>query len=309
MKQEEEELHTLALLSRTWAYIQTSTETTLPQKLKKLAAHLQNELLSTSPSSSQSAVRKLGNTIVAHYGKKHKCICACIFWIYCTILSRRKAFDHSFFFPALIRTQNSQADHELGIHCASRHLKSKLSHFLQTPGLCKLVIHKTWNTVLHMNKGAAPSQIFLKSPSPWRRIINSLTTRAGLYFIHDALRQKRQKCSAGCSSSFRTSLRVAGGEKRSFSAGTSYRQAQKDFSFVLANGSFTASTPEQQAALLFYKKTFPVLEMLPVVSSPPSHNFKEVTESKKPLLEDNCDIWSFEQGGEKEDRKTQVPQN
>lgn len=69
----------LALLPRTREYIQSPTKTTMPQKLKKGAAHLQNELISTSPSSSQRVEGKLGNKIVVHYSKKHKCACVCIF--------------------------------------------------------------------------------------------------------------------------------------------------------------------------------------------------------------------------------------
>lgn len=129
-EQEEGGLHMLALLPRTREYIQSPTKTTMPQKLKKRAAHLQNELISTSPSSSQRVQGKLGNTIVVHYSKKHKCACVCIFFIYYTIyaiLSRRKAFDYSLFSQHYSESKTPKSDNELGNCYTSRHFKSKLS--------------------------------------------------------------------------------------------------------------------------------------------------------------------------------------
>lgn len=205
----------LALLPRTKEYIQSPTKTTMPQKLKKRAAHLQNELISTSPSSSQRVEGKLGNTIVVHYSKKHKCGCVCIFFIYYTIyaiLSRRKAFNYSLFSQHYSERKLPSQIMNLEI-ATPPDISSPSCPFLQTPGLCKLDTYKTWypHVGLKMEKEPAPGWIFLKRPSPQRWIINSLTTRAALHFSQDALRQKRQRCTAGCFSSSGTSLWVAAG--------------------------------------------------------------------------------------------------
>lgn len=147
----------------------------------------------------------------------------------------KKSFCPQLLFPALFIKKNCK----LGNCFASRHFKSKLP-LLQTPGLCQLDTHKTWNLhmVLKMEKEAAPSRIFLKSPSPWRWIINS--------------QQPEQLCTShrmpwGRSGS--SALQAApappgparellqgkpGLWKRTFPAGMSSRQAQQDFSLVFS---------------------------------------------------------------------------